>query len=118
MSWHHPDLYLVLGLLTGLAAFLAILYEGMRKFRRRPVGLKKAKPLDGLLRDHPLPTERHVTDEIDESAHQVGKQAAERFNWLCESMTDAPPKEQASRVREHFGSLRRSAARGGPRSKR
>ena len=36
MSWHHPDLYLVLGLLTGLAAFLAIPYEGMRKFRRRP----------------------------------------------------------------------------------
>src|SRR4051812_8494525 len=53
MSWHHPNLYLVLGLLTGFAAFLAILYEGIRKFRRRPIGLKKAKPLDGLLRDHP-----------------------------------------------------------------
>jgi len=25
------------------------------------------------------------------------------FSRLCESMKDAPPKEQASRVREHFG---------------
>jgi hypothetical protein len=35
MSWHHPDLYFFLGLLTGLAAFLAIIYECIQKFRRR-----------------------------------------------------------------------------------
>jgi hypothetical protein len=42
-----------------------------------PKYLKKAKPLDGLQR--------------------------ERFNWLCESVKDLPPKEQASRVHEYFG---------------
>jgi hypothetical protein len=44
---------------------------------------KKANPLDGS--DRPQP------------------QAAEQFSQLCESMKDAPPEEQASRVREHFG---------------
>jgi hypothetical protein len=57
MSWHHPDLYFFLCLFAGLAAFLAIIYECIQKFRRRkPVYLKKAKPLDGLRRDRPLPT--------------------------------------------------------------
>jgi hypothetical protein len=51
MSWRHPDLYFFLCLLTGLAAFLAIMYECIRKFRRKPMYLKKAKPLDGLQRD-------------------------------------------------------------------
>src|SRR4051812_12657055 len=37
MNWHHPNLYFLLGLLTGLAAFLAIIYEGIQKFRRQPV---------------------------------------------------------------------------------
>ena len=48
MSWHHPDLYFlfcVLAVLTGLASFLAIIYECRRK---PPVALEKAKPLDGL----------------------------------------------------------------------
>jgi hypothetical protein len=35
MSWHQPDLYFFLGLLTGLAALLAIIYECIQKFRRR-----------------------------------------------------------------------------------
>jgi hypothetical protein len=118
MSWHHPDLYFFLGLLTGLAAFLAIIYECIQKFRRRkpPVVepsrsnekavdlplppkhpssppkkyLENAKPLDGLQRDRPRPTE-------------AGKQAAERFSRLCESAADLSPKEQASRLREYFG---------------
>ena len=53
MSWHHPDLYFlfcVLAVLTGLASFLAIIYECRRK---PPVALEKAKPLDGLQRDRP-----------------------------------------------------------------
>jgi hypothetical protein len=44
---------------------------------------KKANPLEG--RNGPQP------------------QAAQRFSKLCESMKDAPPEEQASRMREHFG---------------
>jgi hypothetical protein len=45
IHWQDPDLYFLLYLLAGLGAFLAIIYECMRKFRRR-------KPvLDGLLRD-------------------------------------------------------------------
>jgi hypothetical protein len=35
MSWHHPDLYFFLFLLAGLAAFLAIIYKCIQKFRRR-----------------------------------------------------------------------------------
>jgi hypothetical protein len=93
MGWHHPDLYFFVGLLTGLAAFLAIIYECIQKFRRRkpPVVqprrsnekavdlpsppkhptsprkyLENVRPLDGLQRDGPRPTE-------------AGKQAAERF---------------------------------------
>jgi hypothetical protein len=46
--------------------------------------LKKARPLDGLERDRPRPTE-HVMEEIDESSRQAAKQAAEQFGRLCES---------------------------------
>jgi hypothetical protein len=105
MSWHHSDLYLFLCLLTGLAAFLAIIYECIHRRKNRieslpadgksfpadvkpgqgdgPEYLKKAKPLDGLQRDRP----------------------AERFSRLCESIEDLPPKEEASRVRDYFGIL-------------
>jgi hypothetical protein len=90
MSWHHPDLYFFLGLLTGLAAFLAIIYECIQRFRRRkaPVVL----PLGGLQRDRPAPP----TEE------RASKRPS-GFGRLCESTKDLPPKEQASRVREHFG---------------
>ena len=119
MSWHHPDLYFFLCLLAGLAAFLAIIYECIQRFCRRkppvaeprrstvnekavdppspPKYLKKAKPLDGLQR---ATEERHV---MEESSRQAGKQAAERFSRLCESVKDLSPKEQVSRVHEHFG---------------
>ncbi len=56
MSWHHPDLYIFLCLLAGIAALLAIIYEFCRRKPEqgdRPVYLRKAKPLDGLLRDRP-----------------------------------------------------------------
>jgi hypothetical protein len=97
MSWHHPDLYFVLCLLavlTGLTALLAIIYECIQKVRRRKprVVLKKAKPLDGLQRDRPArPTEGRASKRPSD------------FSQLCESVTPLPPKEQAGRVREHFG---------------
>jgi hypothetical protein len=56
MSWHHPDLYFFLCLLTGLAAFLAITYECIQRFCRRKLYLKNAKPLDGLQRNRARPT--------------------------------------------------------------
>ena len=55
MSRRHDE-YSFLWLLAGLAAFLAssIIYELTQKIRsRKPVYLKKAKPLDGLLRERP-----------------------------------------------------------------
>ena len=58
MNWNNPDLYFFLCLLTGLAALVAIIYECIQKLARKPgrgdgpVYLKKAKPLDGLLRGH------------------------------------------------------------------
>jgi hypothetical protein len=92
MSWHHPDLYFFLCLLAGLAAFLAIIYECIQKFCRRkpPVVL----PLDGLQRDRPArPTEGRASERPSD------------FSRLSESVKDLPPKEQASRVRQHFGIL-------------
>ena len=88
MSWHHPDLYFFLFLLAGLAAFL--IYKCIQKFRRQkpPVVL----PLDGLQRDCPArPTEEKANERPSD------------FSRLAESVKDLPPKEQASRVREHFG---------------
>jgi hypothetical protein len=65
-----------------------------------PKLLKEAEPLNGLQRDRPQPTEERPVAE---------------FGRLCENVKDLPSKEQASRLRS-FRSLRRSAARGGPRS--
>ena len=49
MNWHHPELYLFLGLLAGLAALLAITYEIVRRRRKPPViPMKVMLPLDGL----------------------------------------------------------------------
>jgi len=45
IHWYDPDLYFLLYLLAGLGAFVAIIYECMRRFRwGKPV-------LDGLLRE-------------------------------------------------------------------
>ena len=110
MSWHHPDQFFFLCLAGSLAAFLSpslidelttTVNELFGRRRKPPVVepmsstvnekavdppsqpkyLKKARPLDGLQRDRSL----------------------EQFSRLCESVTPLPPKEQASRVREHFG---------------
>src|SRR5262245_316743 len=91
MSWHHPGLYFLLSLLTGLATFLAIVYECIRKFRRKPPVVLL---LDGLQRDCPArPTEEKASQRPSD------------FSRLCESAGGLPPKEQASRLREHFGIL-------------
>jgi hypothetical protein len=91
MSWHHPGLYFLLCLLIGVATFLAIIYECIQKFRRKP---PVVLPLDGLQRDRPArPTEERASKRPSD------------FSRLCGSIEDLPPKEQASRVREHFGIL-------------
>jgi hypothetical protein len=93
------------------------LYLAVRSFmrsRKKAVYLKKAKPLDGLLRARPdLPNPNPVRPgpgpeerlrELQRRFRAVG--ASKRpsdFSQLCESVKDAPPKEQASRVHEHFG---------------
>jgi hypothetical protein len=46
-------------------------------------GPSRRRTLDGFQRDRPEPQAQ--------------------FSQLCESMKDAPPEEQASRVRNHFG---------------
>ena len=52
INWHDPDLYSSLCLLAGITTIVAIIHE----FRRRKPGWwKRAKPLDGLLRDRPRP---------------------------------------------------------------
>jgi len=106
MSWHHPDLYFFLGLLTGLAAFVAIIYECIQKFRRRKPALiePRRSTVNVKTIDPPSPPPPKYVDPPSP------------FSRLCESMKDAPPKEQASRVREHFGlfgGARPEAGRGG-----
>jgi hypothetical protein len=100
MSWHHPDLYFFLGLLTGLAAFLAIIYECIQKFRRRkpPVVEPTRWTVNEKAGDSPSPPPPKYVDPSSPPKHPPSP-----FSRLCESMKDGPPKEQASRVREHFG---------------
>jgi hypothetical protein len=97
MSWHHPDQFFFLCLAGSLAAFLApsiidelttTVDELFGRRRKPPVVL----PLDGLQRDRPArPTKERASERPSD------------FSRLCESVTPLPPKEQASRVREHFG---------------
>ena len=61
MSWHDPDLYLFLCVLAVFAGLLAIIDDCIQKFCKRkpkqgdgPAYLRKARPLDGLLRGRPL----------------------------------------------------------------
>ena len=115
ISLHVPELYYFLSLLTGIAALLAVISRRKRN---------RAKPLDvvgcqvkPLPRAVPAPSSRATDaiardgqsvpaaeEEIDET-RQAGEQAAERerFSRLCESVKDLSPKEQVSRVHEHFG---------------
>ena len=126
MSWHHPDLYFFFCLAASLAAFVApsiIDDELLGRRRKPPVAeprrstvnekaadppsppqyvdpssppkyLKNVRPLEGLQRDRPArPTEGRASERPSD------------FSRLSESVKDLPPKEQASRVRQHFGIL-------------
>jgi hypothetical protein len=42
ISWHDPNLYLFLGLLTGLAVVLTLIYECVQKFRRAALDRKNS----------------------------------------------------------------------------
>ena len=77
-----------------LASHLRMHPEKLSQQRKPPVVLKKVRPLDGLQRDRPArPTEGRASERPSD------------FSRLCESVTPLPPKEQASRVRQHFGIL-------------
>ena len=137
MSWHHPDLYFFFCLAASLAAFLApsIIDDELLARRRKspvveprrstanekavdppsppqyvappspPKYLKNVQPLEGLQRDRPArPTEGRASERPSD------------FSRLCESFEDLTPKEQASRLLEHFGIFGGVSARGGPRS--
>jgi hypothetical protein len=71
MSWHHPELYFFFFLLAGLATFLAIIYECIQKFRRKPPVVEPPK--------HPPSAPNYLEN------------------------AKLPPKDQASRVHDHFG---------------
>ena len=121
MSWHHPDLYFFLCFLAAsLAAFLApsiIDGELLAPQEEAPVVEPRRSTMNEKAVDPPSPAVRrsaivakHLKDDrpLDgqlqrESARQAGKQAAERFSWLCESLEGLTLKEQASRSREYFG---------------
>jgi len=74
----------------------------------------EAVPPDGLLRERPdLPAPNPVRpgpgpeDRLRELQRRFRAAGASKrpsdFGRLCESVKDAPPKEQARGVREHFG---------------
>ena len=130
ISWHDPELYYFLTLLAGIAALLASLYafsSPRRRNRAKPLDvvdqpqvkpMPRPVPLDRGQQDfagHQSPSGRATDatardgqsvpaaeEEIDET-RQAGEQAAEQFSRLCESVKDLSPKEQVSRVHEHFG---------------
>jgi hypothetical protein len=75
---------------------------------------REDKPQDGVLRQRPdLPNPNPIRPgpgpderlrELQSPFRAVrGSKAAKRFQSAVESVKDAPPKEQASRVHEHFG---------------
>ena len=65
MSWHNPALYLFLGLLTGLAALLAITYEIFRRRRKPPaIPMKVMLPLDGLNESGPWSKPMTAVDDL------------------------------------------------------
>jgi hypothetical protein len=90
------SLWIEAALCAGAALVLSYLHWTQKQ---RQHDRLKAKPLDGILPDRPQPAgEKHLTQKIG--------QAGEQFSRLCESVKDLPPKEQASRVQEHFGIFR------------
>jgi len=101
--------FVALVVLVGL--YFAVL--NFMRSREEAVYLKKAKPLDGLLRERPdLPNPNPVRpgpgpqERLRELQRRFRAGASKRpsdFSRLCESTKDLPPKEQASRLREHFG---------------
>ena len=108
MNWHDPELYIFLGLITGLAALLAITYEIFRRRRKPPaIPMKVMLPLDGLNESGPRSKPMTAVADIALPAsvpdsRRAGKQEAEQFSRLCES-TNLSPKELANRERKHFG---------------
>jgi len=112
MSWHHPELYFFFFLLAGLATFLAIIYECIQKFGRKPPVLdpsgstppRRDLPAPNPIRPGPgQETRLRDLQRRFRAARQPDKQATEQFSRLCESVEDLPPKDQASRVHDHFG---------------
>jgi hypothetical protein len=49
MNWHHPDLYLFLCVLAGLAALLAIAYKVVSR-RRKPASMPDSRQAGELAR--------------------------------------------------------------------
>jgi hypothetical protein len=80
-----------LAVLVGLGASLAIIYECILEFRRRKNLLVhgRASRLEYWRLVNPPSPRKRVPPSP--------------FSQLCESINDLPPKEQARRVREHFG---------------
>ena len=98
----NPDLYLFLGLLAGFAALLAIIYEFIRKSRRRkPPVVEPRRPTVTEKAVAPPSPPKHV----DPSSPPKHAAPPSPFDQLCESIKDLPPKEQARRMAQHFGAF-------------
>ena len=117
MNWHHPYLLSFLSslaglsMLAGIVALLAIIDECVQRFRRRKppaIPMEIMLPLDGLNESGPWSKPMTAVADLAVPAstpdsYEARKQAAERFNRLCEGIKDVPPKELAKRERDHFG---------------
>ena len=97
IAWHDPDLYFSLALLAAITALVAIIEESRS---RKPGWWKRAKPLDGLLRDHP--SQRKAVDPGIErefnnafmTTSKEGKQALIK-RWMDRKECD---REEAMRL--------------------
>src|SRR5262245_535603 len=99
MNWHNPDLYLFLFLLAGLATFSAVVYECTRKFRWKPPVVEP-----GRWTHLPSPPEYPPSpQQSSKETRPLDGPAAKQLRQPFESSEDLAPKEQAKRVRDHFG---------------
>jgi hypothetical protein len=100
MSWHNPDLYLFLSLLAGFAALLAIIYECIQVLRRRKPAVVEPRrsTVNEKAVDPPSPP-------MHPPSPPKNVDPPSPFSQLCESIKDLPPKEQARRMDQYFGSF-------------
>jgi hypothetical protein len=97
----------LLALLLGASAISLIRHQLRNRERRHgPPEVRRASTSapssPDCVRSLSMPREDKKANSLDER-DRPQPHATDQFSQLCESIKDAPPEEQASRLRQHFG---------------